>query len=370
MTTLRRTPLHETHLRLGGRMVEFGGWELPVQYSSIVAEHTAVRERAGLFDVSHMGQIHLRGDGAVASAERLLTCEVTSLPVGAVRYGLLCNEDGGVRDDVTLYRVAPTELFLCVNAANTGRDLDWILRHARGATVEDRSEQTAMLALQGPAGAKLLARVGAATAASLGRFRFAEMPVAGRPALVSNTGYTGAPGFELYLAAADATAVFTALLESGGELGVLPAGLGARDTLRLEAALPLYGHELSEARSPLQAGLDRFVKRKLGGFLGAEAIERRAVDGHAELLVGFELEERGVARAGHAILHEQATVGHVTSGGPSPTLGRGIGLGYVFPDLTEKGTALGIEVRGRRLAARVVETPFVSVRRPGREPAR
>ncbi len=362
MTALRRTPLYEVHKRLGGRIVEFAGWELPIQYSSILEEHAAVRERAGLFDVSHMGQIHLSGASAIASAERLLTCPVASLRLGAVRYGMLCNDDGGVRDDVTVYRLADDEVFLCVNAANIEQDRDWIEQHATGATVEDRSEQTGLLALQGPAAGALLARVGAPEAESIRRVRFTATRVAGSEALLSNTGYTGSPGFELYLAAQDTTAVFEALLDAGSDLGVVPAGLGARDTLRLEAALPLYGHELTETTSPLQAGLGRFVKRDAGGFIGAEAIERRAAAGHPELLVGFEVEDRGVARAGHAIVREDQSVGHVTSGGPSPTLGRCIGLGYVIPELAEKGMALSIEVRRRKLAATVVETPFVSAR--------
>ena len=357
---LKRTPLAETHRRLGARMVDFAGFEMPVSYTSILQEHAAVRERAGLFDVSHMGQIHLTGPEAVATAEHLLTCPVASLRPGAVRYGLLCNEAGGVVDDITVYRLGTETLFLCVNASNIEKDHRWIAAHSRpGARVEDRSARFGLLALQGPASVAVLSQLGAATAGTLRRFTFLETQVAGADVLVSRTGYTGSDGFELYLDADRTPAVWDALLEAGRPLGLQPCGLGARDTLRLEAALPLYGHELDDSTSPLEARLDRFVKLAAGGFVGAEAIARRKADGHPRLLVGFELEERGVARAGHAITHGGATVGVVTSGAPSPSLGRSIGLGYVPPSLASVGTRLEIVIRERGVAGRVVETPFV-----------
>ncbi len=358
----KRTPLYDSHVRLGARMVEFAGFDMPVQYSSILEEHAAVRERAGLFDVSHMGQIHLSGPEAVSACERLLSCEVASLRPGRVRYGLLCNEQGGVVDDVTLYRIADDELMLCVNAANIDKDRDWIEGHAGAASVEDRSDATAMLALQGPAAPGVLGGLAGPAAGEIRRFRFSQLDVAGVPARVSNTGYTGAPGYELYFDAARAPELFDRLLDAGQDAGLCPAGLGARDTLRLEAALPLYGHELSDDISPLAAGLERFVKRKQGGFIGAEAIEERARAGHPEELVGFELLGRGIARAGHAVLCDERPSGRVTSGAPSPTLGRSIGLAYVRPEAAAEGTLLGIEVRKRLLEARVVETPFVRKR--------
>jgi aminomethyltransferase len=358
--SLRRTPLHERHRRLGARLVPFAGFEMPVQYGSILEEHAAVRKAAGLFDVSHMGQIHLRGPGAVASAERLLTCPVASLRPGRVRYGLLCNEEGGVVDDVTVYRLAEDALFLCVNAANIEKDWRWVVAHAGDdVALRDRSAETALLALQGPAAAAILAPLCDVDPARLPRFAFAEGAVAGRPALVSRTGYTGSDGFELYTAAGDAETLFDSLLEAGRASGLLPAGLGARDTLRLEAALPLYGHELDDTTSPLEAGLARFVKRAAGGFVGAETIERRAAAGHPRALAGFVVEGRGIARAGHAIRHEGRNVGVVTSGAPSPTLGKPIGLGYVPPALAAPGTPVEIVVRERGVAARIVETPFV-----------
>ena len=276
MSALRRTPLYQAHVELGGRMVEFAGFEMPVQYRSIVAEHTAVRERVGLFDVSHMGQIHFRGPDAVATVEKLVTCPVSSLRPGRVRYGCLCNQEGGIVDDVTVYRIAEDHLFLCVNAANIEKDYRWILRHAPDAAgIRNRSDETALLALQGPAAAPLLATLAEEDLSDLKRFRFRNARLAHHQATISRTGYTGSDGFELYLESAAAEAVWKALLEAGEPFGITAAGLGARDTLRLEAALPLYGQELDETTSPLEARLDRFVKLEEGGFIGADAIARR-----------------------------------------------------------------------------------------------
>ncbi|HEY8153023.1 MAG TPA: glycine cleavage system aminomethyltransferase GcvT [Myxococcota bacterium] len=360
MSPLLRTPLYETHRRLGARMVEFAGFEMPVQYTSILEEHAAVRERAGLFDVSHMGQIELEGAAAIETAERLLTRPVASLALGRVRYALLCNPEGGVIDDVTFYRLAPEALLICVNAANIEKDWRWIAGHSPPeAGARNRSDETGLLALQGPLAAQVLAKLASPAATTLARWAFARLEVAGRPALVSRTGYTGADGFEIYTASADVVAVFEALLAEGGPLGLLPVGLGARDTLRLEAAMPLYGHELDETTSPLEAGLGRYLKLARGGFIGAEAIARRHAAGDPRQLVGFELLGPGVARAEYPVAQGGRTVGRVTSGGPSPTLGKSIGLAYVPPELAAPGTPLEILIRGRACAARVVETPFV-----------
>jgi aminomethyltransferase len=340
--------------------VEFAGFAMPVQYAGILAEHRAVREHAGLFDVSHMGQLHLRGPGALASVARLVTCPVASLRIGQVRYGLLCNESGGVVDDVTVYRTGADAFFLCVNAANVEKDYRWVVRHAAAdAEVRNRSEETGLLALQGPASAALLAPLAEPDPRTLRRFRFAEGRVAGRPALVSRTGYTGSDGFELYCAAGDAGALWDALLESGSQAGLVPAGLGARDTLRLEAALPLYGHELDDETSPLEAGLDRFVDAARSDFVGGEALRRLEQAGLRRRLAGFVLEGRGVARAGHAVCHGDRDVGRITSGAPSPTLGKSIALGYVPPALAAVGTELAVMIRGQAIAMRVVPTPFV-----------
>ena len=359
MSSGKRTPLYEVHRALGARIVPFAGFEMPVQYTSILEEHAAVRNAAGLFDVSHMGEIHLSGPGAVASVERLVSCPVASLQTGRVRYGLLCNEAGGVVDDVTVYRLADDALFLCVNASNIEKDYRWIVRHAGGDTrVEDRSDRFGLLALQGPASPAILSRI-ATLPPAMKRFRFVEGSVAGVQALISHTGYTGSDGFELYVEAQDSVRVWNALLDAGRPLGLLPCGLGARDTLRLEAALPLYGHELDDTTSPLEAGLGRFVKRTAGGFLGAEAIERRAQAPATRALAGFVVEDRGIARAEYPILHGGERVGIVTSGAPSPTLGKSIGLGYVPPAIAIPGTPIEIGIRERAVAARIVATPFL-----------
>jgi aminomethyltransferase len=360
LAELKRTPLYEAHLRRGARMVEFAGFLMPIQYSSILEEHAAVRNAAGIFDVSHMGQIELDGPAAVATADRLLSREVASLRPGRVRYALLCNEKGGVVDDVTCYRVSETALFLVVNAANLEKAYRWIVRNSPAdAGVRNTSDETAMLALQGPASADVLATVGARGVADLRRFRFARFEVAGCAALVSRTGYTGADGFEIFVRSGDGERVFETLLDEGAGLGLVPAGLGARDTLRLEAALPLYGHELGECTSPLDAGLARFVDLEGREFIGSEAIAAHGRAGSERVLVGFELEGRGVARADYPVAVGGADVGRVTSGGPSPTLGKSIGLAYVPPSVAAAGSRIDVIIRGRATPARVVETPFV-----------
>jgi aminomethyltransferase len=334
-------------------MVEFAGFSMPVQYTSIREEHASVREAAGLFDVSHMGQLGLEGPGAIDGVDRLLCRRVTDLRAGRVRYGLLCNEQGGVVDDVTVYRLS--------------KDRRWIAAHIpTNVRLRDTSAETGLLALQGPASAEALARVTTYDVAALRRFRFDRIEVAACEVLVSRTGYTGADGFEIYCGAGDLERIFEALLDEGSPVGLRPAGLGARDTLRLEAALPLYGHELDDETSPREAGLGRFVDLEGRDFIGAQAIRQRRDDGHERALVGFELVERGVARAGHPVTCEGRDVGRVTSGGPSPTLGKSIGLAYVPPRLVAPGSSFDVTVRSRAIPAQVVETPFVRGATAGR----
>ena len=360
MSGLLRTPLYEVHRALGARLVPFAGFEMPVQYRGVLAEHAAVREHAGLFDVSHMGQLHLRGATAIADAERLLSCPVASLQVGRVRYGLLCNERGGVVDDVTLYRIAADHLLICVNASNIEKDYRWVVGHSADATdVRNASDETCLLALQGPASEAILQPLVAAELARVRFFAFTETTLAGARVLVSRTGYTHAGGFEIFGAASEAEKLWRALSQAGAPHGLAPVGLGARDTLRLEAALPLYGHELNDTTTPLEARLDRFVKLEAGGFIGAEALRAQRAAGVPRALVGFIVEGRGIARADYALAHAGAEVGLVTSGAPSPTLGKPIGLGYVPPTFAAIGAKLDVMVRGQAIAARVVETPFV-----------
>ena len=363
MSELRRTPLYATHVRLGARLVPFAGWEMPVQYDSIQKEHQAVRERAGLFDISHMGQIHLSGPDAIEAAEELVTCEVASLRRGRARYGLLLNKNGGCVDDVMLTRLADDELFFCVNASNIEKVDGWIRERialnsdTKDVVVDNRSNESAMLALQGPAAKAILSRLLDAGSQVPKRFRVATQSVAGVSVLVSATGYTGSPGYELFIPSAEAASVFDAILAAGEQDGLIPAGLGARDTLRLEAALALYGHELDDETTPLEAGLERFVKLDAGGFIGADALEKETTN--PRRLVGFEMIGRGIARADYEIIHDGNVVGRVTSGAPSPTLGKSIGLGYVPQSLSHPGQVLAIRIRSRDVEAQIVERPFV-----------
>lgn len=360
----KRTPLHGEHLALGGRMVDFGGWDMPVQYpEGILREHEAVRQRAGLFDVSHMGEIGLTGAGALAFADRLVTNDCRKLSENQVLYTPMCMPDGGVVDDLLVYRL-PEQVLLVVNAANTGKDVDWVRSVAQGepdVVVEDRSARTAQLALQGPLAQAVLQRLTPANLADIAFFWAREgVEVAGRPALVSRTGYTGEDGFEIYLAPEDAVHVWRAILEAGRPEGVMPCGLGARDSLRFEACLPLYGHELDAEHNPLESGLGYFVKTDKPDFIGFPVLRSaREAGGPARRLVGMRLTERGIARQGYPILGpDGGTIGAVTSGMPSPTLSEALALGFVPRELATIGTRLQIEVRGRALGAEVIKTPF------------
>jgi aminomethyltransferase len=357
---LAQTALYDEHVALGARLVPFAGYAMPVQYGSIKEEHAAVRERAGLFDVSHMGQIEFRGEAAAHYLERLLTCVVEDLSVSRARYGLMLDESGGCLDDVMLTRTAEDTWFLCVNASNVAKCRDWINKHRPPAVeVEDRSSETALLAIQGPSAAGVLQRLCGPEDALPRRFRVARCAIAGIDVLVSGTGYTGSPGFELYVANTGACALWQALLEEGAPDGLIPAGLGARDTLRLEAALPLYGHELDETTSPFEAGLDRFVKPLETDFMGARALAERAAETDPRRLVGLELQGRGIARADYEIVESGSVIGRVTSGAPSPTLGTSIALAYVPRSLSAVGTRLAVRIRGRDVDAVVVATPFL-----------
>ena len=355
---MKRTPLYDLHRALGARMVDFAGWEMPVQYTGIIDEHVAVRTRAGLFDVSHMGEVEVRGAAALAACQHATANDVARLTDGRAQYTLLLTPGGGIVDDVIIHRRAADRFLFCVNAANRERDAAYLREHARGAEVIDRSDDYALLALQGPRASAILAPLTALALARIPRFVFAEGTVAGRAALVAHTGYTGEDGWELYCAPGDAPALWQALLDAGQPHGIAPAGLGARDTLRLEAALPLYGHELGEDVTPFEARLAWVVRMDKGDFVGRAALEEHRRRGPRRCLVGVELVEAGVPRAGYRVLREHRAVGELTSGTKSPTLGKGIALGYVEPAASGPGTALAVEIRGRAAAARVVPLPF------------
>jgi aminomethyltransferase len=356
----RRTPLYECHREAGARMVDFAGWEMPVQYAGVIDEHRAVRTAAGLFDVSHMGEVRVRGAGAEAFLQRLTPNDVAKLVPGRAHYSGLLNERGTYLDDILVYRLAADDFLVVVNASNAARDAAWIADSAAGeADVEviNQSDDYALLALQGPAALGILAPLAATPAGDIAKLKyygFAQGTVDGVPALISRTGYTGEDGFELYVAPADAPAVWRRLLAGGA----LPAGLGARDTLRLEAAMALYGHEIDETTTPFEAGLDWVVKLDKGEFLGRDALRARKAAGVDRRLVGFEIEGRGIARQGHGIVAEGEKVGEVTSGTWSPTFEKALGLAYVPPALAAAGTPLTLDVRGKTLAAKVVDTPF------------
>ncbi len=353
---MKRTPLYEDHLAAGGKMVDFAGWQLPVQYHSIVAEHRAVRESAGLFDVSHMGELQLSGTDALACIRELFANDASLLRPGRAQYSLIPNESGGVVDDIIVYCLAPDRFLVCVNAANAEKDLAWIRSRVHGdCYVEDLSAATALLALQGPAAAGVLGQL-APDCASIERFACRRMPIAGVQAWVARTGYTGEDGFELFVAADQACALWRALLEAGGGR-VQPAGLGARDTLRLEAALPLYGHELEEDVSPYEAGLDWVVKLNRPQLTGYAALRRARDDGAGRRLVGLEIDQ-GIARAGFPVVASGGKIGIVTSGSYGPWLRRAIALALVACDSDD--TDVAVEVRGKQRSARIVDLPFYS----------
>jgi aminomethyltransferase len=356
---LRRTPLHGAHLAAGARLVEFAGWEMPIQYAGVIAEHEAVRRAAGLFDVSHMGELEVRGAGAEAFLQWLTPNDVARLEAGRAHYSALLTEAGGYVDDLLVYRLAPDRFLLVVNAANRAEDFDWVASRApAGVVVEDVSDAWALLALQGPRAAAILQPLTELELAGLKYYRFAGAAVAGRPALVSRTGYTGEDGFELYVAPDGAVEVWQALLAAGSGEGLVPAGLGARDTLRLEAGMALYGHELDRTTTPWEAGLDWVVKLDKGEFVGREALLAQREAGRPRALVGFELTERGIARHGHPVRIGDRECGRVTSGSWSPTFEKALGMAYVPTEEATAGRAVAVEVRGRLLAGRIVQLPF------------
>lgn len=358
---MKRTPLCDTHRALGGRMVEFAGWEMPVQYTGVIDEHTAVRQRAGIFDVSHMGEIEVRGPRALAMCQRLTVNDVSRLDDGQAQYTLICMDNGGVVDDVIIYRLASDRYLFCVNASNVAAVGEWLTQHAV-AEVVDRSAEFAQIAVQGPRASEILATLTALPLKTARPFTFLQGTVAGSDAIAARTGYTGEDGWEVYCPARDAVRVWNAVLAAGRDHDIAPAGLGARDTLRLEAALPLYGHELSRDTTPLEAGLQRFVRLDKDDFIGRAALRQQRDVGLRRQLIGVEMTEAGIPRQGYPIEVNGEIVGEITSGTKSPTLGKAIGLGYVTPNCGEVGTTLGVKIRSRTIAAQVVTTPFY--RRP------
>lgn len=356
----KQTPLYEFHLRAKAQMVDFAGWEMPLQYTGILEEHKAVREHAGLFDVSHMGRIEVEGGEAVDFLQRVLTNDVTRLEQGQALYALMCLPDGGTIDDLVVYRTGEHRFLLVVNAANTAKDLEWLRENGRTyqADIRDVTDSVAQLAIQGPLAASILQSATDAPLADLPSYNFLEGKVDGIPCLISRTGYTGEDGFELYVSAEAVQRVWESLSRAGEPQGLKPVGLGARDTLRLEAGLPLYGNELSEAISPLEAGLERFVRFAKGDFIGKEALLRQREGGLERKRIGFSLLDKGIARKGYAVTKDGREIGRVTSGAFAPALGQAVGMALVGREAWQVGTEIEIIIRGRGVRARTVPVPF------------
>ncbi len=359
---MKRTPLYEKHVALGGRMIDFGGWELPVQYQGIIKEHEQTRKAAGLFDVSHMGEITVKGPDAQRFIQHMVTNDISGAQNLQAVYSPMCYEDGGVVDDLLIYRLGEEDYLLIVNAANANKDFEWLCRHVSDQVeLRNVSNDYAQMAIQGPNAERILQQLCDVPLEDIKFYRFrTDVSVAGVSGIVSRTGYTGEDGFELYLPAAEAAGVWDALLEAGKDDGLVPAGLGARDTLRFEVALPLYGQELSDSISPLEAGLGMFVKLDKEEFIGREALEAQKEAGLKRRVVGFEMSERGIPRAHLDVQKDGASVGFVTSGGFAPSVGKNLGLALVDITCAAEGTELDIIIRDKPMKAQVVGKPFYS----------
>lgn len=360
MGELQRTPLFESYAQYGGKTIDFGGWELPVQFSSIKEEHEAVRTKAGLFDVSHMGEILVSGPNSLAFLQNLLTNDISKIKDGQAQYTAMCYPDGGTVDDLLTYRFDEEHYMLVVNASNIEKDFEWMQKQSiDGVTLENVSDQYGLLALQGPLAETVLQRLTDENLSDIRPFRFKkDVVIAGHPVLVSRTGYTGENGFEIYASPEASIALWEEILKEGKEDGVIPAGLGARDTLRFEACLALYGQELTKDISPLEAGINFVVKLAKEDFVGKEALAAQKEGGVPRKLVGIEMIDKGIPRHGYSVYLNDERIGEVTTGTQSPTLKKNIGLALVATEHAELGQELEVEIRNKRLKAVTVQTPF------------
>jgi aminomethyltransferase len=355
VVTAARTPLYEEHVRLGAQMTNFGGWVMPLQYSTIREEHRAVRETVGLFDLSHMGELRVTDEGL---AQRVVTRDVTRLKPGRIQYALLCNEAGGIIDDVLVYAMRDADYLLVVNAGNQDSDFSWIRSQgSQSAAVLNVGREWALIGVQGPRAVGLVQRLTRSDLGNVKYYAFVEGTVADVPCVISRTGYTGEDGFELFCGNADAVRLWRTLLEEGKSGGIRPAGLGARDTLRLEAGMRLFGNDIDADTNPLEAGLDWTLNLDKD-FIGRDAIIRAREQGLSRQLVGFKMLDRSIPRHGYRVVTDGERVGTVTSGNVSFTLGYNIGMAYVPPALAAPGTRLGVDVRGTAAPAEVVQLPF------------
>ena len=356
---MKKTPLSSVHENLGAKMVDFAGWYMPVQYNSVIAEHNLVREKAGMFDLSHMGEFWLNGPDAMKNIQKIVTQNIESISDRQIAYTPMCRPDGTIVDDLLVYRWNPLKFLLVVNASNIEKDYNWIKSQLEGIVeLYDASDETALIAIQGPDSEAILQKLTNQRLKAVKFYWFTQGDVAGIDCIISRTGYTGETGFEIYLDAKDAEHVWNKLSEAGKEFGMQPIGLGARDTLRLEARLMLYGNDIDDNTTPIEANLNWTVKFKKGKFNASEILKEQKEKGTKKTLVGFEMGKGPVARHGYDIFKDGKKVGVVTSGTKSPTLKKNIGLGYVTPDLKEIGTKFDVEIRGKMHEATVVETPF------------
>ncbi|MBL0209678.1 MAG: glycine cleavage system aminomethyltransferase GcvT [Holophagaceae bacterium] len=363
MSEIKKTPLNAAHRALGAKMVDFGGWDMPVQYpAGILAEHEAVRTKAGLFDVSHMGELRVAGKDALNYLQHLTPNDVAGLANGQIHYTAFLYENGTFVDDLLIYRERDDEYLLVVNAGNIEKDFHWALEHTTGfeVRVTNESDATAEVALQGPLSEKILQPLTDIALAEIGYYHFRHGHVAGLPALVSRTGYTGEDGFEIYVVPGAAETIWHAVLAAGAPLGLIPAGLGARNTLRLECRMSLYGHEINDTTNALEAGLGWIVKLdKEADFIGKKALLAAKAQGLHRKVVGFRTaEKRDIARDGMSVVKDGQRIGYVTSGGPCPTIGANIGLAYVPAGMSAVGGRIGIDIRGREVEAEIIPTPF------------
>ena len=360
----KTTPLINIHRELGGKLVPFAGWFMPIQYEGLVKEHLCVREHVGIFDVSHMGEIDVRGDGSKQFLQKILTNDIERMTEGAVLYSLMCYEDGGVVDDLLVYKFSADHYFLCVNASNTDKDFQWIQQHSRSFNVEVKniSAQTAQLAIQGKHSEAVMQSFCDVPLNRLKYYHFVKGKIYNYEGIISRTGYTGEDGFEVYIDSDCAETVFRKILKEGKSFGIQPIGLGARDTLRLEMGYALYGNEIDAKTSPLEAGLGWVVKLDKGDFFGRQALDKQNKNGLERNLIGIRLLERGVPRSHFKVVRDNREIGEITSGTFSPSLNTGIGLCYVSKDYSEAGTRVEIEIRKQKVSAEVVRPPFVPSR--------
>ncbi len=357
---LQFTPLRDEHVRLGAKMVDFAGWYMPVEYTGLRAEHLSVRSDVGLFDVSHMGEIRVSGPEALATLEWLTTNHVGKLEDGQAQYSLLPNFEGGLVDDLIVYCLKKNqEYLLCVNASNADKDYAWIVANNKGAELRNESKAWGQIAVQGPKAMGLIAKIFGAAASAIPTFGFREFDFSGVKVLVARTGYTGEDGVEVFVPAPQTVTLWQTLLSEGKNFGVVPVGLGARDTLRTEMKYSLYGHEIDAHTNPYAAGLGWVVKPDAKDFIGRSVILSQKEKGLPQKLIGFKMCERGIARQGYKLVKEGRVIGTVTSGTPSPSTGENIGIAFVDKEFAADGTEFGVEIRGRSVGAIVVSTPFV-----------